>query len=78
MSQPALVIHGRNDHTCPFEKNSDFAISRLGSSTKRLIALDESFHVITVDSEKERVAQETIEFVAQFKRASEAVHATGA
>jgi carboxylesterase len=77
-SQPALVIHGRNDHTCPFEKNSDFAISRLGSSNKRLIALDDSFHVITVDSEKERVAQETIEFVAQFRRASEAIHATGA
>jgi len=66
--QPVLVIHGRRDHTSPFAKNVQFLMSRLGCSEKRLVALDESFHVITVDSERERVAQETLDFILPFRR----------
>ena len=76
--QPTLIIHGRHDHTCPFDKNIDFIMSRLGSANKKLVVLEDSFHVITVDSEKERVALEAIEFVSQFRRASEGARATGA
>jgi carboxylesterase len=65
--QPTLVVHSRLDHTCPFAKNTDFLMKHLGGD-KRLIALDESFHVITVDSERERVAQETLDFVLPFRR----------
>lgn len=66
--QPALVIHSRRDHTCPFYKNSDFLMGTLGSAEKRLISLDESFHVITVDSERDRVAQEILDFIAPLRR----------
>jgi carboxylesterase len=66
--QPTLVIHSRHDHTCPFDKNTEFLMKHLGSSTKRLVALDESFHVITVDSERERVVQETLDFILPFRR----------
>ena len=41
-------------------------LGRLGSTEKHSIALDESYHVIAVDSEKDRVAQETLAFVSQF------------
>lgn len=61
--QPTLVIHSRRDHTCPYDLNLDFVMGRLGSAEKRAIALEESYHVITVDSEKERVAEETLNFV---------------
>ena len=64
--QPALVIHSRRDHTCPHDRNVDFVMGRLGSTEKHSIALDESYHVIAVDSEKDRVAQETHAFVSQF------------
>jgi esterase/lipase len=64
--QPALVIHSRRDHTCPHDRNVDFVMGRLGSTEKHSIALDESYHVIAVDSEKDRVAQETLAFVSQF------------
>jgi carboxylesterase len=74
--QPTLVIHGRRDHTCPFDKNVDFVMGHLGSVDKRVVALEESFHVITVDSEKDRVAQETLEFATQFRRL-EPVRASG-
>jgi carboxylesterase len=65
--QPTLLIHGRQDHTCPFERNVDFVMRHLGSTDKRAVALEESYHVIAVDSEKDRVADETLEFVAQFR-----------
>jgi carboxylesterase len=65
--QPTLLIHSRLDHTCPFERNVGFVMRHLGSADKRAIALEESYHVITVDSEKQRVAAETLEFIAQFR-----------
>lgn len=70
IEQPVLAIHSRKDHVCPFERNTGFLMSHLGSEHKRLIALDESFHVITVDSEKERVADEVLEFVTDFRVSS--------
>ena len=65
--QPALIMHGRRDHTCPCEKNVEYLMERLGSAHKRAIILEESFHVITVDSDKDRVASEVIDFAAQFR-----------
>ena len=73
--QPTLVIHSRRDHTCPHDRNVDFVMGRLGSPEKRSIALEESYHVIAVDSEKDRVAQETLDFVGQF-RSSAIISAT--
>jgi len=74
--QPALVMHSRLDHTCPFDRNMDFVMRRLGSADKRAVVLEESYHVIPVDSERDRVAQETLDFVAQF-RTSDRAHASG-
>jgi carboxylesterase len=74
--QPTLLIHSRRDHTCPFEANVEFVMSRLGAAEKRAVALEESYHVITVDSEKDRVVRETLDFVAQFRR-MESARATG-
>lgn len=65
--QPTLLIHSRRDHTCPFDRNADFVMRHLGSTDKRALALEESFHVITVDSEKHRVADETLDFIEQFR-----------
>jgi carboxylesterase len=65
--QPTLLIHSRRDHTCPYERNVNLVMRHLGSVEKRAVALEESFHVITVDSEKNRVAQETLDFVAPFR-----------
>ncbi len=67
ITQPALVMHARRDHTCPMRKNVDYVMKHLGSAEKRAIELDESYHVITVDSEKERVVGEVAEFVERFR-----------
>jgi carboxylesterase len=68
IKQPALVVHGRHDHTCPMERNVNYVMKHLGSAEKRAVILDESFHVITVDSEKERVGEEVAGFVEQFRQ----------
>jgi carboxylesterase len=67
ITQPLLLMHGRGDHTCPMKRNVDFVMKHAGSAHKRAIILDDSFHVITVDSEKERVAREVGDFVAQLR-----------
>jgi len=74
--QPTLLIHSRLDHTCPYQRNVEFVMGHLGSTDKRALALEESFHVITVDSERDKVARETLDFAAQFSRAT-AVSALG-
>lgn len=63
--QPTLIIHSRSDHTCPFDKNVEFLMANLGSVRKRLIALDDSYHVISVDTDKERVATEVTGFIGE-------------
>ncbi len=67
ITQPALVMHAKNDHTCPMRKNVDYVRKHLRSAEKRAIELDESYHVITVDSDKERVVSEVAEFVERFR-----------
>jgi carboxylesterase len=65
--QPALIMHSINDHTCPAKKNVDYLMQRLGSARKRAVMLDESYHVITVDSDKDRIVTEVLGFAEQFR-----------
>jgi carboxylesterase len=65
--QPALIMHSVNDHTCPAAKNVNYLMQHLGSIEKRAVMLDQSFHVITVDSDKDRVASEVLGFTNQFR-----------
>jgi carboxylesterase len=59
--QPALVVHSRQDHACSLE-NVAILESELGGSIHPVI-LDDSYHVISVDVDKERVAREILAFV---------------
>ena len=62
VAQPALIIHALQDHTCPVAA-AQALYERLGSREKRLVLLSESFHVVTVDCERQRVLDEIIGFV---------------
>ncbi len=67
IKQPTLIMHSINDHTCPQQKNVDYLMQHLGSAEKRAVILDQSYHVITVDSDKERIASEVLGFANQFR-----------
>ena len=62
VTQPALVVHAIHDHTCPLSAERDL-YSHLGSHEKRLVLLEESFHVVTVDRERDRVCDEVRRFL---------------
>ncbi len=55
-------MHAKNDHAVAFS-NSAIIFDEIGSTEKRKIDLEESYHIITVDVEKERVKQEMLNFI---------------
>lgn len=62
ITQPILIMHSRKDHTVAFS-NSGVIFEQVGSHDKRKIDLDESYHVITVDVEREQVQRGVLEFI---------------
>ena len=68
-----LVIHAVDDETAS-PKAAEFAMEYIGSPVKRKIFLDNSYHIITMDNERELVARETGLF---FQEAIRRKHATG-
>jgi carboxylesterase len=67
VTQPALLIYSRQDHTCPMGRNRSFVARHLGTAERREVVLEESYHVITVDNEKHQVAAEVRTFVEHFR-----------
>ena len=62
-----LVIHAVDDETAS-PKAADFAMAQVGSPVKRKILLDNSYHIITMDNERELVARETALFFQESVR----------
>jgi carboxylesterase len=69
ITQPALVIHGALDRTCP-ASNVDLIAQALGTPPRTLI-LPRSAHVVTVDRERDRVLTAVAEFVTELGRDSQ-------
>ena len=59
---PTLVFQSRDDHVVR-PGNADFIMEHLGSEQKRLIWLENSYHVATLDNDKELIAEETTAFI---------------
>jgi carboxylesterase len=62
LTQPALVVHAAQDHTCSIGA-ARILYDRLGSKEKRFVRLERSFHVVTVDCERTTVRREVRAFV---------------
>lgn len=60
--QPALVLHGAGDRTVPVENLE--RLRRL-PGLRRVVLLPESRHVIGVDRDKDRLADEVIRFLSE-------------
>jgi len=58
-----LIIHAIDDETAS-PKNPDLILDSIASETRRTIWLGNSYHMITVDNEREIVANETLNFIA--------------
>ena len=59
---PTLVFQSLDDHVVEPE-NAPYIIEHVGTEDKQLIWLDESYHVATLDNDKELIARETLQFI---------------
>lgn len=59
-----LVIHAADDETAS-PKNAEAVYRGISSAHKRKIMLGDSYHIITMDNERDLVARETIRFFQQ-------------
>jgi carboxylesterase len=58
---PTLVVHGRRDHTAPYPCSEEIA-ARVAAPIKRHRALEQSYHLIAMDVERDLVAAEVGDF----------------
>jgi len=61
ITTPALVLHSDEDDLTSL-KNPDYVEEKIGSRFVRKIILSDSYHMMTIDNQKDRVAEETIRF----------------
>ncbi|MDQ4144408.1 MAG: alpha/beta fold hydrolase [Actinomycetota bacterium] len=64
---PTLIIHSRNDHTA-HPDNAQVIYDELGTTDKEIVWLERSYHVITVDLEREQVYERTLAFIKENAR----------
>lgn len=62
VTAPALLIHSRKDRTVPFD-NLQYIHDHIASSQKKMVFLEKSYHVISIDVEKETVSTEIETFI---------------
>lgn len=67
VTAPLLIIHSRNDHTA-HPHNAELIHKLVSSEKKRIEWLDRSYHVITVDLDRELVWQKTTDFIKENAR----------
>jgi len=59
---PILIFHAKEDDMVSL-RSSRYILKNIASRVKSLIILEDSYHMITMDNEKNRVAEETIKFL---------------
>lgn len=58
---PAIIMHSELDDICNI-KNAEFIYEHIGSVDKEFVRLKDSYHMITVDNDKDIVIEHTMEF----------------
>ncbi len=61
---PSLIIHAREDDTTSL-RSANWVEQHVGASLIRKVILENSYHNITLDYERDRVVRETIEFICR-------------
>jgi len=58
---PIILLHAKEDDMTSL-KNSRYIFERVGSTNKSLIVLENSYHMITIDKDKDKVCQDLADF----------------
>ncbi|MDR3591704.1 MAG: alpha/beta fold hydrolase [Negativicutes bacterium] len=74
ITAPTVILHSLEDDTAS-SKNADLLERRIGSRDVRRVVLDNCYHMITIDNQRELVAQEVTAFFTKFTTGTAKVHA---
>jgi carboxylesterase len=66
INAPLLIIYAQKDHVIN-SKSAQEIYHKASSKNKRILSLNDSYHIITLDTEKEQVFRETINFLKGLK-----------
>jgi carboxylesterase len=67
LSTPALIIVSREDHVVKEPANSEYIMANIGSQDKKLLWLENSYHVATLDNDAELIFERAAEFIESKK-----------
>lgn len=67
VTAPILVMHGRQDHTVP-AFNAQLIYDTVGSTDKELVWLERSYHVVTLDHDREELFERTYRFITDHSK----------
>jgi len=59
---PTLILHASEDDIASLKKNAQLVQRKVSAAEVRLVQLHDSYHMITLDNERERVAALTVDF----------------
>ncbi len=62
VEQPVLIFKSREDHVVPLD-NAEFTLKHIGSFDKKIIWLENSYHVATMDFDEDLICRESIKFI---------------
>jgi carboxylesterase len=61
---PTLIFQSRDDHVV-VPHNAPYILEHVAATEKRLVWLDDSYHVATLDNDKELIAQAALRFIQE-------------
>jgi carboxylesterase len=64
---PALIIASREDHVVKEPANAEYIMANLGSKDRKLLWLENSYHVATLDNDAELIFERAAEFIESKK-----------
>lgn len=64
VTAPTLIIHAEEDDVCS-PRSARLVEAKVSSRQTKLVLLHDSYHMITLDNEREKVADETVAFFNQ-------------
>jgi carboxylesterase len=67
LTVPVLAFKSMEDHVVP-AGNTDYILNHIGSSEKKVVPLFNSYHVASMDDEKEEIAEKCLNFIKQHIR----------
>lgn len=67
ITAPAKIFHSTRDRTIPSE-NAEIIWQKIRSEDKEKVILNESYHLLTLDVEREKVQQESLSFIRKHSK----------